>query len=383
MREFINIVEAGGDTVTLYRGDNSSIDAFDISKTDQEALLGVGIYLTDSLEVAKDYTIKERGDESVVYRSKAEVRPDTPQKLTAEFIQTLANPGVDFRRNTPGELDNKIQDIKRYWQSEYHKRTHGLSYDDREAKEAIQAEIQDGFQKEKSAVIRKAVEQAKAEFKKMRPELRIVRLTTGEYVFTKKERAGKVSVFEVPKDYVARCLDVERPLPDDLLPIVKAAFARAHHANDPEGQWDLRFWNPDDPNYEKMGNSFDAFIDGFKKHGSRYAWTDVQAGGDGKNPSLDFIWNGTHSGYHVFQNDREKQMALAKALQAKGYVGYFYDGGIRMAGTQARGGGGIRHNAYVFWDDKKINSFRKEDISVSDDQVDDFSKGMRAKKVYP
>ena len=75
-------------------------------------------------------------------------------------------------------------------------------------------------------------------------------------------------------------------------------------------------------------------------------------------------------------------MALIDALKKKGYVGYFYDGGVRLAGTLARGGGGVRHNAYVFWDDKAINSFRKDHIVPQDDSVDDFSKGLRANKVW-
>ena len=100
MREFIDIVEANeGDTVTLYRGDNTKIDKFDMSKTDPEALLGVGIYLTDDPSVAADYTIKERGDDSIVFRSKSENRPDTPQALTAEFLRYLANP-VPFQRTS-------------------------------------------------------------------------------------------------------------------------------------------------------------------------------------------------------------------------------------------------------------------------------------------
>lgn len=380
MREFINILEAENDTVTLYRGDSSKIDQFDLSKTDAEALLGVGIYLTDDVTVAKDYTIKSTADPNIVFRSRAEERPTDLKQLTAEFLRSLANKGADHRRDTKGELDNAIFDLKVKWEQKYHRDSANLDWTDKEARGKMQAEINAQFQAEKSALIRKAVEAAKAEFKRMRPDMRAIRLTTGEYVFTKKDRDGVVSTFEVPKDYIAKCLDVERPLPDSLLPVVKAAFARAAPTGDADQPWDLRHW--DEKGGQAMGRTFDQFVQGYKTLGSRYAWTDTNIGEKGENPSLDVFWNGTHSGYHVFQNDRIKQEALIADLKKLGYVGYFYDGGVRMAGTQARGGGGLRHNAYVFWNADEINSFRRDNIEVTDDEVGDVEKGMRSNKVW-
>ena len=65
-----------------------------------------------------------------------------------------------------------------------------------------------------------------------------------------------------------------------------------------------------------------------------------------------------------------------------GYVGLAYDGGVRGAGTANRGGGGILHNAYVFWDEEAVHSFRVGTAPDKDDEVGELEKGIRVNKVY-
>jgi len=379
MREFINLLEraATDATVTLYRGDNSKIDRFQIAKTDEGALLGVGIYLTDSPDVAKDYTVK--GSTEIAFRPDNEAL--TPRDLTAAFLRKLIN--------TDAKFEDRLTDLKNMWQQKYYRLSGEIDWSgDHEAARAerdrIQDEIQNGFQVERSKMIRDAMARAKSKFQRMRPDLRITKLTTGEYVFTNKVRQAAVARFEVPTSYLAKCLHAERPLPDNVIPFIKDAFTRAHFSNDPDGQWDLRAYNPKGNNGdEDTGLTFDQFIHGYRERGARYAWTDRWEGGKGENPSLDFIFNGTHSGYHAFQHSREKQMNLMDDLKKLGYVGYAYDGGVRLAGTGARGGGGIRHNAYVLWDEDAVHSFRVDDEDVTDDEVGALEKGIRAAKVLP
>jgi hypothetical protein len=376
MREFINLLEQA-DNVTLYRGDSGPVEKFELAKTDSGALLGIGIYLTDSPEVAGDYTVK--GSQDIAYPSGRRGEDNSfndPKQLTAGYLRKLMN---------DAGFQQQMDDTKNQWQDKYYSLSRDIDWTDheraRKERDEMQAKFQADYQVVRSKMIRAAVAKAKAQFKAIRPNLRMVKLTTGEYIFTKVGRAASIAKFIVPTAYLERCLHAERPLPDDLLPIMKAAFARVAHDKNPDQKWDLRVRNPKGNNGdEDIGLSFDEFIAGFRKAGARYAWTDEVRGGKGENPSLDILWNGTHSGYHVFQN-KEAQETLMHELMAMGYVGYAYDGGVRLAGTGARGGGGIRHNAYVLWDENAVHSFRVEGGGVTDDEVGDLEKGIKAAKV--
>ncbi len=378
MREIINLLEAAG-TVTLYRGDSTEIERFQLEKTDDGALFGIGIYLTNDAEVAKDYTVKASGDD-VIFPPR-EMRREGGftdlKELTAAFIRHLVN---------DGEYGPQLASLKDKWQTKYYEMNGKIDWSGdhqkaQQERERIQQELNDGFKAERSKMIRDAVAKAKKDFVGIRRAMRVATLTTGEIVFTKPKRSARLSSFEVPISYIDKCLNVEEPISDELLPIMKDAFTRVHKDNDPEGLWDLRTYNPETDG-EGGGQSFDQFIANYRQHGARYAWSENWMGGDGKNPSLNFLWNGTHSGYHAFQHGRVKQEALIADLKKVGFVGLAYDGGVRTTGSGAHGGGGHRHNAYVFWNEDDVASFRVGNDTVTDPELTDVSKGMRANKIY-
>jgi hypothetical protein len=111
----------------------------------------------------------------------------------------------------------------------------------------------------------------------------------------------------------------------------------------PNGRTDLR-----DKNNEFVA-SFDEWVEVFRREGTRYAWNDIMVGGNGENPSLDQFWNGTHGGYGLLSR-HEKMDEFIAHLRANGYNGIEYDGGTRL-GANIRGGGGIRHQSFVLWDE--------------------------------
>lgn len=385
MRDLINLVEDSG-TVKLYRGDGSEVERFQLAKTDEGALFGIGIYLTDDAEVAKDYTVSgaKAGDGNVIFPP-AKMRRDGAgfhdlRELTAAFIRHLLNDDRDF--------SERVDALKTEWQNKYYDLNGKIDWsgdhdEARAERDRIQQHIQDGFAAERSKLIRTAVAKAKKDYAAIRPAMRVAKLTTGEMVFTKPKRDGRLSTFEIPTAYIGKCLNVEEPVSDELLKIIKDAFTRVHPKNDPEGVWDLRTRNPESRmGDEVMGQSFDQFIQNFRDHGARYAWTADWQGGNGKNPSLNFIWNGTHSGYHAFQHNRVNQQNLIDALKPLGYVGFVYAGGVQTSGSGAHGGGGHYHNAYVFWDEDAIASFRVSSEPLTDPEIEDKSKGLRSDKIY-
>ena len=54
----MRINELTDNTITLYRGDSSIIQQFSVDASDDMALFGIGIYLTDNKTIAADYTLK-------------------------------------------------------------------------------------------------------------------------------------------------------------------------------------------------------------------------------------------------------------------------------------------------------------------------------------
>ena len=132
--------------------------------------------------------------------------------------------------------------------------------------------------------------------------------------------------------------------------------------------------------------SFDRWVQAYKTSGILYAWASKDEGrdpvvsGHGENPDLDVISNGTHFGHHWFYSNYQQ---FAEAMQALGYVGLEYDGGKRM-GSHVRGGGGIRHRAFVLWNDDDVNNFRVdvEQVSASDPEINTaLVNGIRATSI--
>lgn len=329
-------------TVVLYRGDNKRIDVFDIEQTDIKALFGKGIYLTDSKVVAKDYAKKGinvffEGD----YPSKSK------KSLLNKYLFKVMMEELNLKEKVYMATNKK-------YEPEF----------PRSGPERVQA----------IAMLKLAVKHVVAEtlakavtlWNQRRKNVKFHTDTTGAVVMIDKSVKGSVSEFHIPTDYMARVLDGEAPLPDKALKVVRDTFDafRRSKGGSIEDALDFRSVAHKDSLVTKHLN-FDQFIKYYKSHGSEYAWSDDDVrGGDNQNPSFDFIFNGQHAGEIL--KIKEFQDHLIAGLMTIGYVGFKYDGGIRAGGALARGGGGLRHTAYSFWNAEYINAHRVNDEEPED-----------------
>jgi len=321
----------------LYRGDATRIDQFDVAKTSDRGLFGPGIYLTNDPEIAADYAIKQ-GDEHVLF---SDPEAKTQRDLMAGYIRTLIDQVIDW--------PTKEKELKQDWAMESlkgHKRgadVNGMGDHQWRSLRWFLAEHHKTL-----ALANYAAAQTK--LKQMLPNLKIARNTQGELSIITRSHNATIAGFDVPESYLSRALHAERPMPDKVLQLVrKLWFAEMG----PTGH-DLR-------DGDENGVDFDAYVKNYKTRGTRYAWSDKTIGGKGQNPTLDELRNGTHGGYHVFDK-AGRHDRFVKAMEALGYVGLTYDGGLR-AGGYTRGGGGHLHQAYVFWNATELAAFRVADQS--------------------
>lgn len=390
---FRDLLTESRDTVTLYRGDASHVTHFDIDKTDAEALFGRGVYLTDTPEVAADYTLKTSGQDSdIVFQSAGYNAPfESREKLIQAYLESICMEigfeeeakalrnhwhNVALERQTEARNHPEIANLYRKDMTPEEQNAAHVEYRKilNKASETAMAE----FKAERRALSQKFVAKAKKIYRERIKDMRIIRQSTGAWMFVKPERGGVISTFEVPRSYCEMTLDAEAPLPDDLLPILRDAFYAAYpNIEYGKGKMDLRTWDKD--GNQVMPLSFDEYVESFKTMGSFYAWADRNIGGKGVNPSLDELLNGTHAGYYVWRQAQDK---LINGLKGKGLVGFRYQGGVRVAGTGNRGGGGVLHQAYSFWDANVINGFRGDHHDYEDSKIDAASaKGMRAVRI--
>lgn len=323
-------------TKTLYRGDSSDVERFDIERTDQYALFGRGIYLTDSLEVARDYTVK--GDD---------------------------RPGVSFEGNTEKEA---ILELLRYFMKEagydeqisatkdtYQRQFYALDNQSREDHDAIMAK----FEAAVSVIKQKYFQEAKKRLQREKDKWEIINLTTGMFTAIRKNTTRGISSFKVPLGYLKRVYPVEAPMNKKVLGLVRNEF-------DKHGLIGRTIDMRDRENTQRF--PFDDWMQWFPKNGSRYAWTDNSIGGEGVLPSVDEVINGTHVGGNLVHGTGDNNFwdSFRIEMQKLGYVGLVYQGGIRVAGSGNRGGGGLKHNAYVFWNVKDLEKFRSDTLPVDD-----------------
>jgi len=340
---------------TLYRGDAEAVDRFDCARTGEGALFGMGIYLTDSREIALDYCLKSSG--TVVFRDE---EAPSPRALVAAYLSHIVTTETDWKE--------RLEAVRRDWTARYYgQNMHALPDEERErAKADVNAGYRKAMRAEASAYLRRA----KDVFRSRRGGLCVVRDTLGQFSLVRKDGGGFLSRFAVPAGYLGRTLHGDRPLPDDALAAVSALMRGVYG----DGVADFR-------NADEVGMRFDDWVESYRRRGFRYAWTERRVGGRGENPSLDVVWNGTHAGISAFDR-RDVQAALVASLRGLGYVGIAYDGGVRLAGTGPRGGGGHRHDAFVLWDDDAVNGFRTGvERVVRDDMEEGLELNLRAAAV--
>lgn len=329
-----------GKTITLYRGDAAKVDKFETEQTTSGFnLFGKGIYLTDNPIIAKDYTLK--GSEGVVYTDE---NATTSKEFISSYLHHLMENELGFK-----EFEKEFYRTNWSWDASEEEK--------KEYKRKINAEYQSYMKK------------AKDLYRKRIPDLKIVKDTMGEFSLIKKGGEGYVTAFDVPVEYLKNVIDAEAPMTNDALEVFKTILP-----NGPDSKYDLR-------NKENVGGfTFNEWVEIFKKEGTRYAWRDDIVGGKGMNPSFDEIRNGTHMGGSLF-HDKEFEERFIQHLQNAGFVGLKYQGGIRV-GAYTRGGGGIKHTAYILWDSNMLNTIIRNAEQVSlDDLETGMEKGIRTQKI--
>ena len=348
MRQFIDLVET-----TLYRGDATRIDQFDSSKTGFLALFGAGIYLTDNATVAADYTLKS--SDHVLLRG------ETTRDVIMTYLATIVRDKFAWKQFREDLLTKWRKAL--YADPAYIAAT-GRPYDSDKVRE-VSKRYEVEMNKERIDTLSKFLKKAKAIFKKQAPELRLIQDTTGEWALVKKDRDAYVSRFEIPEAYLAKTFNADQPMPDKVLVTIKQLWLDGR----PESQhFDMR---------DADGNfmTFDGWLQAYRTDGVMYAWASKDDGVDpiikGRgNPTFDVIRNGTHFGGSWFHDSRNLAKFVA-AMEQIGYVGLEYDGGVRV-GSHLRGGGGIRHRAFVFWNDADVNRFKidVQKVSANDTEIE-------------
>lgn len=296
MRSLINLIEAAADpktTVRLYRGDSTDIQQFDRSKTDLLALFGSGIYLTNSPRVANDYKSKGASDDVLMRFGGMKSKDQVLQRWAEILAKQIDADGVDHSKSLMyfGGRAVPYSDGGD-WNT--------ITNDLRKAERAKRVE----FAKAKIATILKT------------HEIRIK--LDGEAVVQKKAAGGtaKTVAFDVPARMVARALDAEAEISDDVLRGIFQVLRR----------------------HSDSGTASEMM-----------SWVQQQRR-EGEDPSFRQVFTAI-TGDSPIRSSRAIQDELIQEFEHLGYTGISYQGGLSM-------GGGHKHRAYVFWDADAINACR-------------------------
>lgn len=336
LSRFLEIVKedsVGNNTVTLYRGDATNIQKFSYDATDANALFGPGLYLTNNPRVAKDYTIK---GETIVFNGEHTNWPGDRKKVIQAWL--MKRVGTDVIEDIKTKYANLVGNTLHDW-VESKGGYDAVSFDEQRAyREKLTSQYQDQYTNEINYVLKTELEKAKKEH-----DYRVILDTHGHYSIVKNSNERTITTFTVPKGLIDNTLNAEAPLPDNILNVVVGLFEKEYG---PTRKLDFRF---DDSDMQL--HTIRDWVSEFPKRKTRYAWKDQTIGGNGENPSLDIIINGTHAGLtYIHSNHKEFWEGMITFLRNEGYTGFNYQGGARTSG--------IPHRAFVFWDVDEINKYR-------------------------
>lgn len=330
----------------LYRGDGTSIDDFDVSKTEHSfSLYGRGIYLTDNEAVALSYT-----KNNTIPFFRADYKLSSPNMLLRNYINILVREKYGFA----DKANRMVSDVR----NDYDNPLPPKGTPERK-------EILDKLTLDLKTLYKECLESAINDWKVTKKNVNFAKTPFGEWVMMKKTTTGFLSEFHVPNDYVKRLLNADAPMSDKALQAVRKTY-------------DQFFRNRDGSTVEsgvlpwvtvrnERGFTFDEFVKIYKEEGAIYSDGGGVRGGDGTNPSFDFIFNGQHSGFLL----RDRMFDdLIKNLQLIGYVGFEFSAGVKL-GDMIRGGGNEKHHTFVFWSND-VNKYR-----VNNKEVEDIKQAIR------
>lgn len=381
-----DLTERSRQGVTLFRGDSSLVDEFDMDKTDAQALVGRGIYLTTSFDVAKDYTIKGA---DVLYRSE-EGETDPRGFIYDTFYDKLLPHVSEVFRAAGYAIQAEASNMDRIFSDEIdatvgtgreaynHPRFNELNNWRNAAHRYVMPYAAAASEKIITEFVRKIYD---AEYKKFKETFKGTRMLTtvlGELVILPEDKLGQVSRFRAPQSYLdSKFYQVDEPMSDqDLMWVVQQIGNGREDFDRSSSPVALRY---NDDNGEEVGysDSFDQWIEKFKTNGARYAWGDYNIGGKGKNPTLMQFAVGTHQGQSMtagfgstFWDD------FRDHLIQMGYKGIHYAGGTRTGTNTFSGGSPVKHDVYVLWDQKEANALRvgTKEVGVAGTDKNLFSR---------
>lgn len=359
-----DLTEKSKQSVTLFRGDADMVDEFEMDKTDARALVGQGVYLTTSFDVAKDYTIK--GTE-VLYRSEEGESEDPRAFVYNQFFNRFQPRSMAVAQAMFWAVRSEVATMGRIFDEEiatiigtgrearHHQRYNELLQWKRAASDYVESYGMAAGEKVLNEYLRGIYDAEYAEYKKTFKNTRMLTTVLGELVIIPEDKLGHVSRFRAPATYLDdKFYPVDSPMDDEMVQwIVKFLQSEREDFDSSSTPVDLRYNDPE--RGAVRADSFDDWIEKFKAHGSPYAWGGFDIGGEGDNPTLMQFAVGTHHGQNFSDTIWD---ALRGHLQEIGYSGLHYEGGNRTGTDTFAGGSPVKHDAYVLWDENEVKGLR-------------------------
>lgn len=287
--------------LTLYRGDADKIKEFEFKKTNKWCLLGQGIYLTDSLRVAHSYRTKG-GSKTAVHQLFYGAADNRNEALALAFPKFCEVLWVNEHGYRPWYSRVSDKDRKKH---------------EDKCRPIFQKLIED---KEIVAEYTTAPVVTAIRGKYTKPSATIAWQKELE---KKHKRYLKVEWEEIPNaGYVTRFEFKEHEFNPQVFNVDKACnddffWTLMHDSKVPIG---------------KLGVTLDDYV---RLNKGRYVFDAVQEAADRGERKTD-LWR-----------------KISNIIKPYGFVGYEYNGGVRL-------GGGYRHRAFCIWDEDFVNEHKVE-----------------------
>jgi len=156
---------------------------------------------------------------------------------------------------------------------------------------------------------------AQQEWEKMKKDVEVRSQTDGTIVIRKKTHPGIRTSIQIPKRVLDSTLNAEEEAPKEVIEVLYRALRNMDDAATANDMWDFAMRQNED--------------------GYRPTWREIYTSIVANSPLI----------------TPEGQVLLRRGLKSLGYTGIRYAGGVSM--------GGIKHNAYLFWDEAGINKLPK------------------------
>lgn len=331
-----DLMEAVGD-VTLYRGDSTSVARFSVEHTSSEGLVGRGIYLSTSKDVAREFTVKGHPDAVAESEPGEDIRHFMRRILARDYLSDVLPPSKAYHacsRIFRGlDIDGDVD-----WS---------------DLQDAIFVQLAPTYLDH----IQRQYKRAYAKFQKDMNGRRILNSGRNWVIVSDKADGGHISAVELSAEDNARVFDADAPMDtrfqEKLLDIISGMISH-----------DPRTYQLD---YRYEGGRAENWYDWQKKfaqYGATFAWAGRDIGGEGLAMSLIEFVVGTHVGQMLQHQGAGIWEPIRSALESEGYIGIRFEGGDDIGGDLPAGGSAIRSQIYCLWDEELVASQRQETQSI-------------------